>query len=203
MKSEVEQNASRETEMCLVDAILGAGSAVSEEHIKQLLRCCEKQVRYFAWKFDLEENELLQMLSLHLIEDNWRRLRTFKGTSTLATWFGKIVYRLCLNNERGQKRERKRVVPMPEAEKLEERESLHQQDPELAPLVNGLSASELHIALQKLPEDHRALLIAYYWDGLSGEEIAKLFDLSLKNVRVKLHRIKKRLHEILEENHND
>ncbi|MDR3360090.1 MAG: sigma-70 family RNA polymerase sigma factor [Bifidobacteriaceae bacterium] len=54
-------------------------------------------------------------------------------------------------------------------------------------------------ALESLPAEQRELLIARYWDGLSADETAALFDLSPGAVRVRWHRARAALKRLLEQ----
>ena len=54
--------------------------------------------------------------------------------------------------------------------------------------------------LLKLPEDERSIIWMFYYDELSLKEIIEVTSLSEANVKVKLHRARKRLLAIVEEN---
>jgi len=51
-------------------------------------------------------------------------------------------------------------------------------------------------ALERLPDDQRELLLAYYWDGLNGTECGVLFGCSAGAVRVRLHRARAALRRL-------
>lgn len=52
-------------------------------------------------------------------------------------------------------------------------------------------------ALEKLKEDEREIIMLFFYDGLSNEEIARILDISIENVKVKKHRALKKLKEEL------
>jgi RNA polymerase sigma-70 factor (ECF subfamily) len=54
-------------------------------------------------------------------------------------------------------------------------------------------------ALEKLPEDEYNLVLLYYFDEQSVEDICKITGLSESNTKVKLHRARKKLYTILNE----
>ena len=54
--------------------------------------------------------------------------------------------------------------------------------------------------LDKLPDDERALIWLFYFDELSLKEIVEITNMSEANVKVKLHRARKKLLTIVKEN---
>lgn len=52
-------------------------------------------------------------------------------------------------------------------------------------------------ALEQLPDEYKDIFILREYDGLSYNEIAELTDESLSNVKVRLHRAKQKIREIL------
>jgi len=61
----------------------------------------------------------------------------------------------------------------------------------------------LKLALGKLPEDDQVLVSLYYYESQSMDEISIITGLTTSNIKVKIHRARKRmftlLHEMLQE----
>jgi RNA polymerase sigma-70 factor (ECF subfamily) len=53
-------------------------------------------------------------------------------------------------------------------------------------------------ALKKLPKDDHEIILLFYSENLSYEEISKVLNISVENVKVKLHRAKEKLRRIIE-----
>lgn len=53
-------------------------------------------------------------------------------------------------------------------------------------------------ALELLPDDYREAFVLREYDGLSYEEISKLTNTSLTNVKVRIHRAKQKIKDILQ-----
>lgn len=53
-------------------------------------------------------------------------------------------------------------------------------------------------ALKKLPNEDREIILLFYMENLSYEEIASVLNISIDNVKVKLHRAKEKLRKFLE-----
>jgi RNA polymerase sigma-70 factor (ECF subfamily) len=54
--------------------------------------------------------------------------------------------------------------------------------------------------LNKLPDEERSIIWMFYYDELSLKEIIEVTSLSEANLKVKLHRARKKLLTIVEEN---
>jgi RNA polymerase sigma-70 factor (ECF subfamily) len=58
-------------------------------------------------------------------------------------------------------------------------------------------AKYVKAALEKLPEEEYTLVLLYYFEDQSIEEISKVTGLTDSNTKVKLHRARKKLYTIL------
>lgn len=54
--------------------------------------------------------------------------------------------------------------------------------------------------VQKLPEPYRAVLVLSEYEGMSNTRIAEVLGLSLETVKIRLHRARHKMKELLEEN---
>ena len=57
----------------------------------------------------------------------------------------------------------------------------------------------LQLAIEALPETDATVITLFYYDELSLEEIAEVTGLTSSNIRIKLHRSRKKLHRLLSE----
>jgi RNA polymerase sigma-70 factor (ECF subfamily) len=57
----------------------------------------------------------------------------------------------------------------------------------------------LNLALEKLPEDDQVLVTLYYYENQSMDEISQITGLTVSNIKVKIHRARKRMYTILHE----
>ena len=58
--------------------------------------------------------------------------------------------------------------------------------------------TEMEIALSKLDDDIRLVIVMYYYDGLSTKDIAKILDIPKGTVQSRLQRGREKLYHILE-----
>ena len=73
--------------------------------------------------------------------------------------------------------------------------------------INGLdsiSAEErskyLQMAIETLPETDGVVVTLFYYDELSLDEIAEITGLTNGNIRIKLHRSRKKMYQVISEN---
>lgn len=113
----------------------------------------------------------------------WRALPHFEGRSSLSTWIYAITRNTCLNikasaHERAAARRdhTEREHPSPS------------RDPDARVLVEEL--------LRQLPPEYRSVLILYYLEDYSCEEVGNRLKMPIGTVKTYLHRAKRLLGEI-------
>ena len=116
----------------------------------------------------------------------WTHLDSFKGTSSYKTWIYRITVNTCLQLIRKEKKNV--VVPIETIT-----HSLGQEVKKDMIDVNN----RLYKAIGQLNEIDR-LLIMMVLEGQEYDDISNVLGIKSTNVRVKIHRIKKRLKKILE-----
>jgi RNA polymerase sigma factor (sigma-70 family) len=119
----------------------------------------------------------------------YRSLRSFKGDSKFSTWLYRIVYNSSITHLRKKRRE----VPA-DAESHKMPRHADQPDDDSS-RQDELLASALRKAIDQLPAIERTMINLHYYDNSSIEEIARITNLSLSNVKVRLFRARKKLHD--------
>ncbi|MBC8756329.1 sigma-70 family RNA polymerase sigma factor [Kordia sp. YSTF-M3] len=122
----------------------------------------------------------------------YKALDSFKGTSKFSTWLYRIVYNTSLDYIKKSKR----VIYSEHIDTIHESDIGTMQD-----ALSYLEAKEkketIEKALLQLPEEERVLLTLFYFEDLSLKEISKIVKISYDNVKIKLHRSRKKLYHIL------
>lgn len=122
-------------------------------------------------------------------------LENFRGDSKFSTWFYKIVYNSALSAVTNNKRKIRE-----EMSSVDEHFDLSEDDNKIYAESNN-SREYLLKLVDKLPPRHSLVIILFYIDGMSLEEISKVIDQSIMNVKVMLHRSRNELRYLLEK-HN-
>ncbi len=118
--------------------------------------------------------------------NTWRSLDKFKGASSYKTWIYRITVNTCLKYIRDNKV--KNQVSLDESMQPSDLNSAYE-------VVQ--THQELYNAIGQLVEVER-LIIMMVLDELKYTEIADVVGISEANLRVRIHRIKKNLKKILE-----
>jgi RNA polymerase sigma-70 factor (ECF subfamily) len=121
----------------------------------------------------------------------YRSLASFQGNSSFSTWLYRIACNTAVSATRKKKHE---WLPVEEAalENVAEdvTETLAQADSEE-------QLARLEQALEQLLPDERALILLFYMQEKTVEEMASITGLTLSNVKVRLHRIRKKMFVIM------
>ena len=124
----------------------------------------------------------------------WKSLHRFRGDAAFSTW----MYRITANASYTlvERRRRRRTARLDDVDDPIDRR-LDAQPDTLAESNAGLG--ELSAALDELPPNLRALVILKDVYGLSHEAIADELGISVAAAKVRLHRGRKRLRDVLDE----
>ena len=119
----------------------------------------------------------------------FKSLHTFKGKSKFSTWLYRITYNNCISEIR------KRKIYFTSTDDIEVRDDESEINLDGIPEENR--TKYVKAALEKLPEEEYTLMLLYYFEDQSIEEISKVTGLTDSNAKVKLHRARKKLYTIL------
>ncbi len=136
---------------------------------QKIFRLCMGYVNNFDLAQDLAQETFIIV---------WQQLPNFRKESTVQTWIYRIASNNCLRQIEKEKRITKADLPI--GFKDECQESL---EPQIKMLYKFIS---------ELPETDR-IIISLELEEINQAEIANIVGLSETNIRVKIHRIKKKL----------
>ena len=118
----------------------------------------------------------------------YNSLSSFQNGSTFKTWFFRIVY----NTSISKLRTRKNIEVKFEDVKISDTEIQATEN-----AIGKLNADDrqryLQVGLERLEPDERALLKMYYYDDFSMDEVSVITGITVSNVKVKIHRSRKKL----------
>jgi RNA polymerase sigma factor (sigma-70 family) len=119
----------------------------------------------------------------------YQSLKSFERKSKFSTWMYRIVYNAAVSRTRKKKME---FVAMDDAIIRNYTET------ELTDRVDQLDENDQRMlmekAIRRLPEEDHLLVTLFYHSDNSIDEISYITGLSASNVKVRLHRIRKRLY---------
>ena len=139
------------------------------EHKSTIFMVC-----YMFSKDQDEVNDLFQEVLINL----WKGLDSFKGESDIKTWIYRVSLNTCISSERKKKRN---VLPLEmDVNLYEDRDDDTRQ------------IKMLYHRINKLGFFDRAIVLLWL-ENLNYNEIAAITGISVKNVSVRLFRIKEQL----------
>ncbi len=135
-----------------------------------------------------DAEELLQDVFLKA----FRKLNTYKGECQFSTWIYRIAYNAAISATRKHKQELFCI----------EEKMINNVPDEAAESVFSLVDSEelveeLRKAIDLLTAEEKALIMLFYYEEKSIVEISDVLKLSISNVKIKLHRTRKKIYVLM------
>ena len=149
----------------------------------------------FSLAFKMTKNrEEAEEVSQDTFIKAYKNLSKFKGDSKFSTWLYRIAYHTSLDNIKKNKNNNST---------FEINEITFNQIKATENILEGIERKErakiMDACLQKLADEERSIIWMFYYDELSLKEIIEVTDFSEANLKVKLHRARKKLLAIVEE----
>jgi RNA polymerase sigma-70 factor (ECF subfamily) len=141
-------------------------------------------------KNEMESEEILQDCFLKA----YKALNDFKMESKFSTWFYKIVYNTALSRLSAKKRKIENEMSSIDnhLNLKSEMDFNYTEKKDLSVFVNEL--------VGRLPEKYSVIITLYYLNEMSCDEISKILNTSVSNVKVMLHRSRSALKELIVKN---
>ena len=150
-----------------------------EQQFMNIIREHEQTIYTVCYMFSKDEeevNDLYQDILVRL----WKGFETFEGKSDIRTWIYRVSLNYCINFSNRQKKQR---------------ECLNLDTGFLSEgsnLEKNLQIKQLYKRINMLGLIDRSVVLLWL-EGLSYDEIGAILGISVKNVSVKLVRIKEKL----------
>ncbi len=139
----------------------------------------------------LKNREEAEEVSQDIFVKIFNALPKFQQKAKFSTWMYRIAYNECISHLRKQKPHTLSVENISPSAFAEKEDSTDEADETERKYVL------LKQAIEQLHETDRGLVHFFYFDNLPVNEIAQITGLSVSNVKTKLFRIRKKLHESL------
>jgi RNA polymerase sigma-70 factor (ECF subfamily) len=124
----------------------------------------------------------------------------FEARSSLSTWMTRIVVNEALGRRRAEERRRRHLeeegIAMLEVCRENFMRGSEAESPEAA-IGRDQIRKLLERAIGDLPDPFRTVFVLREIEGLSAEETAEILDVPVATIKTRLHRGRRRLHEML------
>jgi len=154
----------------------------------------QKILRYIS---KLVSNEEAEDITQEVFDKVNRGLAGFKGKSQLSTWIYRIATNASLDKLRAPSFKRAAEELIEEAEDRNVWTN-HKKAPVDQQLIRKEMSECVQEHIDKLPSDYKAVILLSEQEGLTNQEIADILQVSLDNVKIRLHRARSSLKEILD-----
>ncbi|MFH1351979.1 MAG: sigma-70 family RNA polymerase sigma factor [bacterium] len=120
----------------------------------------------------------------------YKKIGTFEGKSGFSTWLYRIAVNTCLMKKRKKKLDTvstDRPLKMDGGEDIN-REPVDWSNDPMATIDNKEVKKKLDEAIAQMPEEFRTVVLLRDVDRLSSKEVADILNISIPNVKSRLHR---------------
>ena len=149
-----------------------------EAEFAQIVKENRSTIYTVCYMFSKDPDEVGDLFQETLI-NLWRGFASFNGKSEVSTWIWRVSLNTCISSERKKKLRRTEPLSM-ELNVFDSRDEDNRQ------------IQMLHSRIHRLQPLDRAIVLLWL-ENLSYEEIASIVGISVKNVSVRLFRIKEEL----------
>jgi RNA polymerase sigma-70 factor (ECF subfamily) len=148
---------------------------------------------YYRLKHPQDAQEAAQ----EIFHRAYMRLETFDQSRSLRAWLMTITANYCTDMLR-RRLSLKRMVQQVSLDVVDFRVFDADANPEGSALRNE-QRDRVRQALQQIPEKYREVLLLFYWNDLSYNEIVEVTGLKESTIKTRLHRARAQLLEVLEQ----
>lgn len=156
---------------------------------EELIERYESKVYNLAMRFTRNHEDAEEVLQ-DVFTTLYQKLEGFQGKSAFSSW----LYRIIVNAAFMKLRKRKQnntisiedLAPTVRQQQVEKEHSLANRSDLLS--INKEMRDIIESALNRLPEQYRAVFVLRDVDGLSNQEVGEILDLSIPAVKSRLHR---------------
>lgn len=152
-----------------------------EKDFSRIIREQKATIYTVCYMFSKDKEEIDDLFQEVLVK-LWQGYDSFQGKSDLRTWIYRVSLNTCISIDR--KKKRRKTQPLLEGVDLFDKND-----------ADNSQTDMLHERIGKLQAFDRAIVLLWL-ENLSYEEIAQIVGISVKNVSVKLYRIKEQLKQM-------
>ena len=154
---------------------------LNESQFAQIIRENKGTIYTVCYMFSKDKEEVDDLFQEALIK-LWQGFSSFQGKSDLKTWIYKVTLNSCISIDR--KKKNRKTQPLMEGINLFDKNDADNKQTDM-----------LHARIQRLQPFDRAIVLLWL-ENMSYQEIAQIVGIEVKNVSVRLYRIKEQLKQM-------
>ncbi len=152
-----------------------------EKEFAQIVREHKRRIYTVCYMFSKDADEVADLFQEILI-NMWKGFSAFRGESTVSTWIWRVSLNTCINTSK----KRRRLDAIPLNVNINPYEDIDE---------DALQIRQLYERINRLGLVDRSIILMWL-ENLSYEEIGAILGISVKNVSVKLVRIREKLKQM-------
>ena len=156
-----------------------------EKEFAQIVREHKRRIYTVCYMFSKDADEVADLFQEILI-NMWKGFPAFRGESTVSTWIWRVSLNTCINTSK----KRRRLDTIPLNVNINPYEDVDE---------DALQIRQLYERINRLGLVDRSIILMWL-ENLSYEEIGAILGISVKNVSVKLVRIREKLKQMSNKN---
>ena len=156
-----------------------------EKEFAQIVREHKRRIYTVCYMFSKDADEVADLFQEILI-NMWKGFPAFRGESTVSTWIWRVSLNTCINTSK----KRRRMDTIPLNVNINPYEDVDE---------DALQIRQLYERINRLGLVDRSIILMWL-ENLSYEEIGAILGISVKNVSVKLVRIREKLKQMSNKN---
>lgn len=181
------------------EALVARAQAGDDQAFEELVRRHTPRVYTLALGMMRNEADAMDAVQDAFL-NAYRRLEGYRGDAAFGSWIYRVATNACLMRMR--RRRRRPEVPLRVDARFTEDGGWERPVEDLAPRVDALYEQHelgrvIRSGMATLPESYRAVFVLADLEHHSMREVAELLDLSVPNVKTRLHRARLKLREYL------
>jgi RNA polymerase sigma-70 factor (ECF subfamily) len=154
---------------------------INEAEFGRIIRENKGTIYTVCYMFSKDKEEVDDLFQEALIK-LWQGFSSFQGKSDLKTWIYKVTLNSCISIDR--KKKNRKTQPLMEGINLFDKNDADNKQTDM-----------LHARIQRLQPFDRAIVLLWL-ENMSYQEIAQIVGIEVKNVSVRLYRIKEQLKQM-------
>lgn len=176
----------------------------SMDAYEELVARYESKVYNLAMRFTRNQEDAEEVLQ-DVFTTIYQKLEGFQGKSAFSSWLYRIIVNAAFMKLR--KRRQSNTVYIEDLSPLAKQITIERDNPaghrsDLLSMNRELRET-LEGAINRLPEQYRAVFVLRDVDGLSNQEVGEILDLSIPAVKSRLHRSRLMLRKKLQRYYDD
>ena len=156
-----------------------------EKEFAQIIREHKRRIYTVCYMFSKDADEVADLFQEILI-NMWKGFPSFRGESSISTWIWRISLNTCINTSK----KKRKLETIPLNVNINPYEDVDE---------DALQVRQLYDRINRLGLVDRSVILLWL-ENLSYEDIAAILGISVKNVSVKLVRIREKLKQMSNKN---